>query len=472
MPRHWIVALLLSLCALASPPTSITVAVDSNYPPYAFIGKNGELQGYTIERWKLWSHYTKIPVRFIYGDWAKMQQLVLEGKADVIDTIFKTPERLGLYRFSEPYADLPVAIFTHNIDRDIDDISSLKGKRIGVKEADANINYLRHHGIDNFTTYPNYEAIILAALNNEIDIFCMDEPPAFYFIAKSGRSEEFRHALHLYTGQFHYAVATNKEELLPLIEKGFSAIPASKIENIREQWLGTTTLNGRWKTITLYILAAALILTLLFLLWIAMLRWQVKKRTAQIDEERQRLHTLIHTIPDPVWITNLEGVFISCNKAFAQLVNKSEAEIVGKTDYDLVSEASADLFYAQDKKVLESTLPVTSEVTFQSPYSGETIYLEIIKSVVRNASGSVIGILGIARDVTERKKAQEELLRINATLEQRIEEELRRRRQQEELIIQQGRNIAISDTLGTIAHHWRQPLNLLALYLQNIKEEL
>ncbi|MEF3191149.1 MAG: HAMP domain-containing histidine kinase, partial [Campylobacterales bacterium] len=42
----------------------------------------------------------------------------------------------------------------------------------------------------------------------------------------------------------------------------------------------------------------------------------------------------------------------------------------------------------------------------------------------------------------------------------------------EELIIQQGRNIAISDTLGTIAHHWRQPLNLLALYLQNIKEEL
>ncbi len=60
----------------------------------------------------------------------------------------------------------------------IADISALKGFQIGVQTGDACINELAKYGITNLVLYPNYTQLITAARQQDVKIFCLDEPPA------------------------------------------------------------------------------------------------------------------------------------------------------------------------------------------------------------------------------------------------------------------------------------------------------
>ncbi len=126
------------------------------------------------------------------------------------------------------------------------------------------------------------------------------------------------------------------------------------------------------------------------------------------DSER-RFRTVVETIPDLVWLKNPEGVYLTCNHRFSDFFGAIESEIAGKTDYDFGSREQADLFREHDLRAMEAGGPSRNEewVTFAS--DGHCELLETIKTPVRDGDGNLIGVLGIGRDITERKKAEEAL---------------------------------------------------------------
>jgi signal transduction histidine kinase len=77
----------------------------------------------------------------------------------------------------------------------------------------------------------------------------------------------------------------------------------------------------------------------------------------------------------------------------------------------------------------------------------------------------------LERDIRERMLLEENLRRINETLEHRVQEEVARNREMDHLLIQQSRLAAMGEMARNIAHHWRQPLNALSLQLSNIEDE-
>ena len=167
-----------------SPPTSLRVITDDNYPPYLFRNDEGAVEGYLVDYWKLWTTKTGIAIELIATDWDSAQKRVLAGEAAVIDMLYMTPPRMSLYDFSAPYADLPVGIYSHSSISGISSISSLKGFQIGVQAGDACIDELNGKGITNLVEYPNYAALIRAAKQQDIKIFCLDEYPANFFRLK------------------------------------------------------------------------------------------------------------------------------------------------------------------------------------------------------------------------------------------------------------------------------------------------
>jgi PAS domain S-box-containing protein len=132
--------------------------------------------------------------------------------------------------------------------------------------------------------------------------------------------------------------------------------------------------------------------------------------------ERRLLRTLIDDLPDLVWLKDTEGRFIICNPMFERFVGYPEAEIVGRTDYDLVPRDMADLFRSNDRRAMKLGHPVVNEEWINFADDGHRVLLETIKNPVRDANGTVTGVLGIGRDISARWLAESELRRSSEKL--------------------------------------------------------
>jgi PAS domain S-box-containing protein len=130
---------------------------------------------------------------------------------------------------------------------------------------------------------------------------------------------------------------------------------------------------------------------------------------ARSERQRAQLQSLLSAIPDLVWVKDNEGVFIACNTAFEQRMGTDAAHIIGKTDYDFFPADVAAVFREQDRAATASDTPLTVEEWVSYLTYGQRILLETIKTPVRGTDQTIVGVLGIARDVTRMRKLLDEL---------------------------------------------------------------
>ncbi len=137
-----------------------------------------------------------------------------------------------------------------------------------------------------------------------------------------------------------------------------------------------------------------------------------------LEESEIRLKSLVNTVPDLVWLKDQDGVYLACNRRFEEFFGAREAEILGKTDHDFVDSELADFFRAKDRVVMESGRPNTNEewITFAS--DGHHELLETIKAPLFNEQGEMVGVLGVGRNITQRKLAEERIRVLSQALEQ------------------------------------------------------
>src|SRR5208337_3553033 len=126
-------------------------------------------------------------------------------------------------------------------------------------------------------------------------------------------------------------------------------------------------------------------------------------------ESESRLRTLLQTIPDLIWLKDPDGVYLSCNAMVEHLFGAREADIVGKTDYDFFDRELADSFRENDRKVMAAGKPGSNEEWLTFADDGHHALMLTVKTPMRDDNGNLIGVLGIARDITERKKLEDQL---------------------------------------------------------------
>jgi PAS domain S-box-containing protein len=126
-----------------------------------------------------------------------------------------------------------------------------------------------------------------------------------------------------------------------------------------------------------------------------------------LRESESRLDTLIQTIPDLIWLKDKNGVYLSCNVNLERFFGAKKADIVGKTDYDFVDREEADLFREHDRKAMDAGKPTSNEEWITS--NSQRVLVETIKTPMYDDKGKLVGVLGIGRDITERKHTEDEL---------------------------------------------------------------
>ena len=134
-----------------------------------------------------------------------------------------------------------------------------------------------------------------------------------------------------------------------------------------------------------------------------------RKRT-EAERVRQAglITSLLDSIPDIIFFKDIKGVYLGCNPPFAEFSGKSKDEIIGKTDYDLFDYETATLFRSFDNEMLQQKQSRHNEEWITYP-DGRKKLIDTLKTPYWASDGSLIGILGISRDITVRKEAEEAL---------------------------------------------------------------
>lgn len=131
-----------------------------------------------------------------------------------------------------------------------------------------------------------------------------------------------------------------------------------------------------------------------------LLYFMIRRSHKALLMEQLKLKQLINFTPDLIWLKNPDGYYLACNRRFEQFFGASEGEIIGKTDYDFVDPELADLFMENDRIALMADTASKNEelITFAS--DGHRELLETIKTPLKLPDGTLIGVLGIGRDIT------------------------------------------------------------------------
>lgn len=159
-------------------------------------------------------------------------------------------------------------------------------------------------------------------------------------------------------------------------------------------------------------------------IWIIILRSERKHRTsgeASLKQERAMLYGLMDNLHEAVFFKDRSSNFIRTNSFGARLhgFGKPE-EVIGKNDFDIHSASLAEIYYREEQRMMETGEPIIDRETRGTTAEGEDQWLRYSKIPVTGVDGEVIGLFGIAQDITAEKKTAEAIRQYQENLEREV----------------------------------------------------
>ncbi|MGA9362789.1 MAG: PAS domain S-box protein [Bacteroidota bacterium] len=129
-----------------------------------------------------------------------------------------------------------------------------------------------------------------------------------------------------------------------------------------------------------------------------------------LSEERNLLRALIDNLPDQVFVKDRESRFLVCNAGVARRARAgSPTELLEKTDFDILPQEAAAEYYTQEQRIMESGDPIVDQEAVFIEKGGVKSWFSTTKIPLRDSHGNIIGLVGVNRDMTERKRTEERL---------------------------------------------------------------
>lgn len=178
-------------------------------------------------------------------------------------------------------------------------------------------------------------------------------------------------------------------------------------------------------------------------------RYKMIRMNRKLENEKNKLRSIIDSSPNVVIVKSLDGVYADCNKKFLELSGLEKKDFIGKTDYDLFSKTETEEILKNDKIVIE-TKEILVQETYMSNINGEKYYVEKYLVPLLDLNKNVLGLFILAIDRTKRKEEQDYLEKAKDDAEKATAMK--------------------SNFLANMSHEIRTPMNGVLGFIQLLKE--
>lgn len=392
----------------------IRVGCDPGWAPIEYRNEHGKFEGISVDYLRMIENM--LPVKLEIDTESSWQQLVEKAKVGEIDlftNLSPTSERESYLSFTEPYLSLPVLIYTRDDVAFVPDINGLDHRKIAIVKDYAIQGWLEQD-------YPDLNLVLCETVEEGLNKLASGEVFAYlgnlvttgYYILKKGHIniKVAGETTYSYTGSM--AVRADWPILADIVQKTLNNISKKQRNDIYSNWI-SIKYEHEFDYALLWRILGLVFLLIIFFIWSNIrLRNAVRKRTEELTASEMQYRTLFESANDAILILKNSTIFM-CNKKADDLFQCSEeGELIGFKPHELSPEFQDDKRSSEDKSEEKIANALSGNPQFfewqHKKQSGEIFYASISLSPIK--IHSEICILSVVRDISEKKKAREDLI--------------------------------------------------------------
>jgi len=404
---------------MQTPERVYRVAIDGENQPFEFINDNNLADGFIPSLLRKIENASSVKFEFIPMNWEDALRALEYGTIDLVSMVYST-ERTRTYEFSKPFGQIAQALFRSTNAKEIVDTTSLKGYTIGFQSGDIAANKMAHR-TDFAKRFFDTKVNGLLHLNvGNIDALFCTEYVGLHFISQYKFTNIELVKGNLFTQDFDFASRKGNTEIILLLNKYIDEYTASgELKKLNAVWFPGEENNASWfqknKEELLKISGLIGSLFLLLVLWNFSLHKKVASKTKTLRINETLYRRLFETSPAGKLLINEEGKILETNAMLCKTLGYTHEELVGK-DINILAPATSHERVKKNLAMLLTGKTLDHEVVNQKK-DGSQCYFHLKESVVTLPDGNK-GILSVAIDISDQKRAEEEKNSYLTTLEE------------------------------------------------------
>jgi PAS domain S-box-containing protein len=407
---------------------ALRLGVDPTWPPFEQLEADGSYAGIASDYVALLAQRLDTVMTPVYGlTWTDVLQGVQKGTIDIIPCIVRSPERERYLLFTKPYLRFPSVIVTRKEGPFVNGLSDLPGREVGIVKGYVTQEWIQRD-------YPGIRLVHFGSVEEGLEALAGGHIVAFVdnlasisrTIKKMGLDEVRVAATTEYTFDLAFGVRRDWPELVPILEKGLSAIGKDERARIHDRWINAAIERPMdwtyvWGAVLTVALVAGIILSLI-VLWNRRLANEIEERKRaenEIRNSQRRQIQIIESLPDPTFVIDGDSRVIAWNRAMEEMTGLRSEDIIGQGDF-----VYALPFYGERRPILidmvrewddtmeERYISIEREgdgmltsLSFHPDLKGG-VYLAGAARLLLDAEGQPEGAIETIRDITTLKRME------------------------------------------------------------------
>lgn len=291
--------------ALAQRDSIVQVGGEWDYPPYAYLDKAGNPTGFNVALTRAIAEKMSIEVDIRLGPWGEIRRDLEEGRIDVIQGMYYSPQRDTVVDFSPAFTVVHHTVFARKDTPPIQDLEELAGQSCVVMAGDIMHDHILQQDFEtDLTTRSTVLEVLECVSEGQADYALVAQLPGFYWINDKNLTNLEQAGPDLRPSLYCYAVTEGDAALVSVFSEGLAILQRTgEYQKLHHAWLGVLEPGERFSIYDflrwgLWIVSPLLVIIVLVLAWTLSLRRQVAARTGELEKEARERRRALQTLAE------------------------------------------------------------------------------------------------------------------------------------------------------------------------------